>query len=315
MKRRSTTISFWAACLVLILGSSCSNESKKPEIPDGGSVCGVCSSGQACDTASKTCVTAAPEGTRCGADAPDGGPTICQTGLSCEVVATGHYVCSHDCTANVDCPGRTCVTNPSNLPPHDYCVTTVVVGQACNPDQLIQCDKGFPTEGCIVGTNGQGQCFNRCSTSADCPSGQGCTALFSDGKGVCVPASSTGNICDQNDLSFCSAPLVCVVETGTRGICHTRCDNDAGACATNEQCVALDPCGDLASICVQPVATDSSCDPTNDLFCSLGDDCVNLNGRLTCRPDCTDSDTCSLVGASCHPLPTVDGGSCRSACF
>jgi len=302
----------WAAGLFLLALVGCASATAPN--PDGGP-CGSCPSGQGCNLATGACVEASAEGARCGSDAPTGSPTVCQDGLSCSPIAlNGVSVCSKECRTAGDCgSGESCYLVELDGGNRQYCAAPVPVGSTCGADQLRQCSGGNGvTSACIEGSDGGGQCMQRCDDQVSCPSGQACSTAFSDGEGVCGAPTHAGSGCDQSALAFCSEGQVCVVEAGTRGTCHTACTPSASTtgCAAEEICIYADPCATTGQgFCVTPQPVDGGCAPADDHFCGPGTDCVNMSGTLICKPDCTSSSDCGTE--TCNALPQ----SCRSACF
>ncbi|MBS2027716.1 MAG: hypothetical protein JST54_07440 [Deltaproteobacteria bacterium] len=301
----------WCA-LLLVVGLGACGSANAPN-PDGG-LCGVCPTGEGCNVATKACAPANPEGVRCGADAPTGTPTICQDGLSCGPIVGGTNLCTKACKGASDCgSSESCYLVQLDGGNRQYCATPVPVGSTCGSDQLRQCSSGNGVvAACIEGSDGGGQCMQRCSAQVGCPSGQACTTPFSDGEGVCGTPTEPGSGCDETALQFCTAGQVCVVEAGTRGTCHLTCTPGAATtgCSGTEICIYADPCATSGQgFCVTPQPVDGGCAPADDHFCGPDADCVNLAGTLLCKPDCTTSNSC--YAGTCNALPQ----SCRSACF
>src|SRR5262249_48033173 len=73
-----------------------------------------------------------------------------------------------------------------------------LTGKALGDDE---CDKGLECTGRGL-ADGMGACRHLCKADADCPSGQGCSLLFSPTFGVCVPRCTPF----AND---CGAGLTC----------------------------------------------------------------------------------------------------------
>jgi hypothetical protein len=295
---------------------ACSSGANAPN-PDAGA-CGGCPAGQGCDLDAGACAPAAAEGARCGPDAEPGTPTLCEDGLTCGFVAGGSNLCTRACVGASDCAaGQSCYQATQDGGARRYRATPVAVGGHCGPDELLQCaSTAGAVAGCILGADGGGTCLQRCSSAAPCPDGQACSGAFSDGQGVCGEPTQPGSVCEQAALRFCTEGQVCVVEAGTRGVCHTACDpSGAPGCASTEVCIRADPCEPTGQgFCVAPQPVDGGCAPADDHFCGPGAVCVNFNNHdLVCKPDCTSGQACT--DGSCQALPSGDGASCLSACF
>ena len=297
----------WIVLIAVLAGCGAGTA---PSVPVDAGPCGPCPSGQGCDVAKGICAPGGVEGAACGADAADGGPSICVDGLSCGSVAGGAMVCARSCAGASDCAaGQRCYLAQAAGQTRKYCASAVGLGEACGPSALRQCEgSGGVLVSCIEGADG-GVCMQRCDAQSPCPSGQACSTSFSDGAGVCGPPTAPGSRCDQTALQYCSQGQVCVVEAGSQGTCHSAC-TAAAPCAPGDACIHADPCSDAgAAFCVTPQPIDGGCAPADDRFCGPGAVCVNLSGALLCKPDCSGGAACGA--ASCHDIP----GTCQSACF
>ncbi len=289
---------------------------------DGGKSCEpACRSGQVCERATGTCMTALPEGSLC--EGVDGG--MCEPPLTCGKVTSQTSRCSMECTKKSEpevCGGRTCYARPGGS--GAFCVTPIdetSADQSCDEAKLVFCVGTLRV--CIAATavDTAGRCFKMCSPSApDCPTGQSCADPWAPAdptRGLCVtpPPDAT---CDYALFKYCALGETCARGVGAQtGYCHKRCDptlpSSQWGCATGQQCVGPWKETPTSGICVIPQATGGKCDAALNLYCGVGDLCVFIQskGSSECAIECTgDPAKCTGTGKSCQPA----GDGTRSVC-
>lgn len=143
-------------------GYKCSNHQCKADGGDGASVCASCSSDSSC------------------AKGPAG---LSQPGMCISVGGSGN-VCSHGCTADVDCPSGLACTQTSKgtacTPlPTSSCAAFLQgagFGVTCTSTNKDTACAGVADAKCLgADSNGaQGYCTSRCTVPTDCPTGFQC---------------------------------------------------------------------------------------------------------------------------------------------
>ncbi len=138
-----------------------------------------------------------------------------------------------------------------------------------------------------------------CTTTTDCPNGQGCASDH-----VCATVCATDSDCPSGDV--CSAGLCLSTTQCTLTTCGTACvdtqtdANNCGACG--DACPSGESC--VAGACTAPAAC------TTDAECPSGDVCTNgacvpetTCALTTCGTQCVDTQTdaanCGACGVAC----------------
>jgi Cys-rich repeat protein len=169
----------------------------------------------------------------------------------------------------------------------------MMYGRPCSSS--AECD---PPLGCLYQFRyGQAHCTDsQCTTDAQCPEGQVCRGLATDGNGphvrICIPVGvrQEGEGCfivPRDQKSACAPGLLC---GGLNGWCSRPCRLSATAeCPAGSFCVDTRP---------EPV-----CLPTCEKRgCPAGEQCIRFDeGSSMCA---------QVYGADCQRSPCPDGGEC-----
>jgi hypothetical protein len=114
------------------------------------------------------------------------------------------------------------------------------------PDQAVQPDTGIPGVGGACPCKAPLVCIQNacrqyctaptdaCKAASNCPKTHGCIPL-TDGKYVCMPASSPGGACGT--AKFCPVNHVCGSVNKGPYICLPTCTTAGAACGTGGQCL------------------------------------------------------------------------------
>lgn len=182
--------------------------------------------------------------------------------------------CAEGMFCSLDYPGGYC---------HVACDEGAAINDACGPDDTGLCQPGAEDltlcygecdpsdpESCgreesvcyAAGEEGQGICFVRCDSDADCGGSMAC-----DGTGVCRSPVAT---CDAMTHQGCASGMSCLFSTTVGPFCGV-----AGTARTND-----------------------ACDGAND--CEEGLWCVDSACRPLCDVD--DFNSCSGAPGNCQPV-------------
>jgi Cys-rich repeat protein len=284
--------------------------------PESGPTCqkdGDCPAGSFCDLATNKCAQSGSCG-RSGACDPGWTcdtrqtcvPADCQTSANCPTGAycdPNHHKCvgTHQCNSDVDCAnyvdmycdvGRhTCTprvpvcggdTNCTGPCPTGYvcCGGTCQKPRTSQPELTCTADGQCAGGKCIIDPFNEGLCHAKCTTDADCGTGDSCQ------NGYCSINPSPTVQCHMN--ADCGANKTCI-----NAVCHANCAIDAD-------------CSNKADFCDQGI-----CQPDwrRKGECTLDKDCPNPGQECVnavCRYRCMQDADC----AACPAGPTCMNGYC-----
>jgi hypothetical protein len=143
-----------------------------------------------------------------------------------------------------------------------------------------------------------------------CPGEQVCLGVqLADGGHVaqCGTLSEALGPCGPSIPAACdSLSLECVTAGGPDGFCYQLCDPAGPACTTGLSCLAVLSTFD-AGICAKPGAGGTSCNEGQQVFCPVGQICLDAAGLCLKRCDPALSNNCPQLESCVTPDPAEPG--------
>ncbi len=277
-----------------------------------GTLCGtmICPAGQACDSATMTCLAA------CASDAECNGGKCCNA--KCVTVATDAAncgACGTACTAAQSCvagacAGLICTGTPVTPTPTPAPITGDDAGTAgaggsggaggasgsggaggSSGGTTIGANGCHANEMCLRNASGVGACM--CGSTASCPAGQSCSSAGTCSCGTGIGCTSPQTCCGSSCADLSSDTLNCGACGKSCGLGQT-CKAGVCGCSTSTQMVCGSTCTDLQSDATHCGACDTAC-PTG-ATCLAGK-CGCGTGKIACNGVCVDASVNAHCGA------------------